>query len=105
MSLHKRHHVSHIVAMLVVKDKPMFIFPCEERHNRSFLALHSCLLCRSGPVALQRRVRASHLIDPKFSDNDVVHRGVNFLPCVVIIALLKDCMNCACDEEKKYETN
>ena len=39
-----------------------------------------------------------HLIDPQFSYNDVVHCGVNFLPCVVIAALFKDCMNCPCTE-------
>lgn len=123
---HKGHHVNHVMAKLVLQDffskyneglsisqlfnhwsnyknQCLFFFVTSVITNH-LLALHSCLLCRSGPVALQRCARASHLIDPKLSDNDVVHRGGNFLPRVVIIALLKDCMNCACEEEKKNKT-
>ena len=52
----------------------------------AFLFLNSAIL----------QLFRSHLIDPQFSHNDVVHCGGHFLPCVVMVAFFKDCMNCAC---------
>lgn len=43
-------------------------------------------------------LRQSHLIDPQFAHDDVVHRGGDLLPCVVIVSLLEDRVNCAYDE-------
>lgn len=48
--------------------------------------------------------RQSHLIDPQFSYDDVVHCGGNFLPCVVIVALFKDCVNRAYKERVDSRT-
>lgn len=38
----------------------------------------------------------SHLVDPEFPNDDVVHCGGHFLPRVVIVALVKNGMNGPC---------
>jgi len=36
------------------------------------------------------RVLVSHLVDPQLAHDDVVHRGGDLLPGVVMVSLLKD---------------
>lgn len=39
---------------------------------------------------------STYLVNPQLSHDDVVHRGGNLLPSVVIVALFKDGVNGAC---------
>lgn len=61
-----------------------------EKHTSNQITVSGCLMVKNGLSS------HSHLINPQFPYNDVMHCGGNFLPCVVIVAFPKDCMNCAC---------
>lgn len=68
------------------------------------LGQHSCstdflAALKSRPPA-RRVLRArSHLVYPQLAHDDVVHRGGDFLPGVVVVALLKDGVDGTCGED------